>query len=56
MPLLIIGNPSHLLISSSCSFSSYGGLTFGDQIEDDYFNRSHALVWFNNKGTGIFFI
>ena len=29
---------------------SYGGITFGDLIEDDYLNRSHALVWFNNKG------
>jgi hypothetical protein len=29
---------------------SYGGLTFGEQIEDDYFNRSHASIWFNNKG------
>lgn len=31
-------------------FYSYGGLTFGEQIEDDYYNRSHALIWFNNKG------
>lgn len=38
------------------SFSSYGGLTFGDQIEDDYFNRSHASVWFNNKGIHPLFI
>ncbi|CAF2526312.1 unnamed protein product [Rotaria sp. Silwood2] len=40
------------LLKSHHAFTDnrYGGLTFGEQIEDDYFNRSHALVWFNNKG------
>ncbi|CAF1045754.1 unnamed protein product [Adineta ricciae] len=40
------------LLKSHHTFTDnrYGGLTFGEQIEDDYYNRSHALVWFNNKG------
>ncbi|CAF1169350.1 unnamed protein product [Adineta steineri] len=40
------------LLKSHHAFTDnrYGGLTFGEQIEDDYHNRSHALVWFNNKG------
>ncbi|CAF4604830.1 unnamed protein product [Rotaria socialis] len=40
------------LLKSHHDFSDnrYGGITFGDQIEDDYDNRSHALIWFNNKG------
>jgi hypothetical protein len=52
MHLPIIGMKSFFLhqYQTNDHVFRYGGLTFGEQIEDDYQNRSHALVWFNNKG------